>query len=239
MAFTQPIRWVAFPLLVWVAAGALLARTSYWHDRPVDLAEAFLITLLPVIVLVLTLYFRPQWQRTMGLLCHAAMTGKCRWLLIMTLLLNSAMVFFWVRSWSRSEFASWEHKTNSNGFLLLFLESRGGSVSLLGGITGTTSPYVRHGFLFGSSIPVFFVPSLGTFHFQMGPRGGGVRVPHLMLMALAALPIVGIAARKAHRAAQQTAGKCRQCDYDLTGNMSGVCPECGTKISQSKAEQLP
>ena len=25
-------------------------------------------------------------------------------------------------------------------------------------------------------------------------------------------------------------GFCRECDYDLTGNVSGVCPECGTKI---------
>jgi len=24
-------------------------------------------------------------------------------------------------------------------------------------------------------------------------------------------------------------GRCRKCDYDLTGNVSGVCPECGTK----------
>ncbi len=64
----------------------------------------------------------------------------------------------------------------------------------------------------------------------MGPRGGAVQVPHLVLMVLAVLPIVGIAARKAHRAAQQTAGICRQCAYNLTGNISGICPECGTEI---------
>ncbi|MBP7745280.1 MAG: hypothetical protein KA383_04055 [Phycisphaerae bacterium] len=27
-----------------------------------------------------------------------------------------------------------------------------------------------------------------------------------------------------------TPGKCPTCDYDLTGNTSGVCPECGTRI---------
>lgn len=26
---------------------------------------------------------------------------------------------------------------------------------------------------------------------------------------------------------------CTQCDYDLTGNVSGICPECGTPIPQS------
>ena len=24
--------------------------------------------------------------------------------------------------------------------------------------------------------------------------------------------------------------RCRECGYDLTGNVSGVCPECGTRI---------
>jgi hypothetical protein len=27
-------------------------------------------------------------------------------------------------------------------------------------------------------------------------------------------------------------GRCRKCDYDLTGNISGVCPECGTPVPQ-------
>lgn len=25
-------------------------------------------------------------------------------------------------------------------------------------------------------------------------------------------------------------GSCRRCGYDLTGNQSGVCPECGTRL---------
>lgn len=25
-------------------------------------------------------------------------------------------------------------------------------------------------------------------------------------------------------------GRCRACGYDLTGNQSGVCPECGAKV---------
>lgn len=236
IALTQPIRWVALPLLVWAAARALLARVAFWHDRPVDLTVPFLITLLPVVFLLLTLYFRPSWQRPVGLLCQSAVTGKCRWLLFMTILFNSATLVFCVRSWSRHEFASWMLRTNSKECRLLFLESQGGSVSLLCAASGIGSPYDRGGFRFGSSIPVFFVPSLGTFHFQMGPRGGAVQVPHLVLMVLAVLPIVGIAARKAHRAATQTPGKCRHCGYDLTGNTSGICPECGTAIPAAAME---
>ena len=28
-------------------------------------------------------------------------------------------------------------------------------------------------------------------------------------------------------------GRCRECLYDLAGNVSGVCPECGTRITAS------
>jgi len=30
---------------------------------------------------------------------------------------------------------------------------------------------------------------------------------------------------------RQRLGRCVHCDYDLTGNVSGVCPECGEKIA--------
>jgi hypothetical protein len=32
--------------------------------------------------------------------------------------------------------------------------------------------------------------------------------------------------------------KCRSCKYDLTGNLSGVCPECGKAISEDQKSQL-
>lgn len=36
---------------------------------------------------------------------------------------------------------------------------------------------------------------------------------------------------------RQKAGLCQQCDYDLTGNVSSVCPECGTKIQNDKTSR--
>lgn len=27
-------------------------------------------------------------------------------------------------------------------------------------------------------------------------------------------------------------GRCKKCQYDLTGNVSGVCPQCGTRVEQ-------
>lgn len=34
---------------------------------------------------------------------------------------------------------------------------------------------------------------------------------------------------------QVAAGHCRQCEYDLTGNVSGICPECGAAIPLGQA----
>ncbi len=41
------------------------------------------------------------------------------------------------------------------------------------------------------------------------------------------LALVG---RLRRRAATVVAGKCGHCEYNLTGNVSGVCPECGRKL---------
>ena len=34
-------------------------------------------------------------------------------------------------------------------------------------------------------------------------------------------------------------GHCQSCGYDLTGNTSGICPECGTAIARGKSTSLP
>ena len=33
---------------------------------------------------------------------------------------------------------------------------------------------------------------------------------------------------------QAEPGHCRRCGYDLTGNLSGRCPECGERFSSSR-----
>ena len=55
---------------------------------------------------------------------------------------------------------------------------------------------------------------------------------HLLLVAFlfgacAAGPLLRGPVRRWHRARR---GLCVRCGYDLTGNISGVCPECGTRI---------
>jgi len=51
-------------------------------------------------------------------------------------------------------------------------------------------------------------------------------VPHWLLLPITCVGPV-LALRHRHRGA----GSCQRCGYDLTGNLSGRCPECGTIAS--------
>jgi len=51
--------------------------------------------------------------------------------------------------------------------------------------------------------------------------------------------LCGVLAWMIHRALNlQSPGHCHQCGYDLFGNTSGVCPECGTPIPKDVREKL-
>jgi len=67
---------------------------------------------------------------------------------------------------------------------------------------------------------------------------GGVSVsfPHwLLLIAFGIIPAASLATayRRYRRGARH---QCPECEYDLTGNISGVCPECGTAIRTTPAD---
>ncbi len=54
----------------------------------------------------------------------------------------------------------------------------------------------------------------------------------LMLILLGAYPITTFVRGPLRRHKRRREGCCVKCGYDHTGNVSGVCPECGTKIPQ-------
>ena len=54
-----------------------------------------------------------------------------------------------------------------------------------------------------------------------------VAVPYWLLLLLVAIPTALLFRRKRSRHAL---GRCRRCGYDLAGNQSGRCPECGTVV---------
>jgi len=57
----------------------------------------------------------------------------------------------------------------------------------------------------------------------------------IVLLLLAILP----AAYVVHMKRRIPAGCCAICGYNLTGNTSGTCPECGSKIPQIQTDPLP
>ena len=52
-----------------------------------------------------------------------------------------------------------------------------------------------------------------------------------MLMVLSLIGALDeVVIRVADRGERPQAPQCHRCRYDLTGNISGVCPECGARI---------
>ena len=59
-----------------------------------------------------------------------------------------------------------------------------------------------------------------------------LKVPLIVLvLAFAAYPFIAFVRGPLRRYRRAKAGCCRKCGYSLVGNVSGVCPECGTSIS--------
>lgn len=76
--------------------------------------------------------------------------------------------------------------------------------------------------------PVSFINYGGYFSW----RGGRImaNLPLGALLVVLFVPTI-VLARPDRRA---WVGHCKRCAYDLTGNVSGVCPECGTKCENAE-----
>lgn len=55
-----------------------------------------------------------------------------------------------------------------------------------------------------------------------------VRLPIWLIIVLAATSVMLV--QRIRRCGAPLGWVCRSCGYDLTGNVSGVCPECGSRI---------
>jgi hypothetical protein len=90
----------------------------------------------------------------------------------------------------------------------------------------------------GTPVP-FSRRRTGPVYYSTPMRFAAVRVPHWMPLALAAvLPLLqaGLRVRgRARRRRRAARRQCPSCAYDLTGNVSGTCPECGTPAAKGAA----
>ncbi len=61
-----------------------------------------------------------------------------------------------------------------------------------------------------------------------GPEARCLHIPHWILLFVVATPTTVLFWRDRRRPIPP--GHCQTCGYNLTGNVSGVCPECGTGV---------
>jgi hypothetical protein len=88
-----------------------------------------------------------------------------------------------------------------------------------------------------NTVHTAFTISLGVREWPWGyhVNSGGIHflflpfwMPFLVLAAYPAFVLIGWL----RRSRDPKEGHCRKCGYDLTGNVSGVCPECGKRIER-------
>lgn len=75
-----------------------------------------------------------------------------------------------------------------------------------------------------------------TYRLQAILEGNGHSLAHASAtLAAAAAILAALAAWLRRYVARRQAGRCPSCSYDLTGNVSGACPECGTAVVKGNA----
>ena len=158
-----------------------------------------------------------MWRRL-----HNASSG-------LSLLLCVALAVLWVRSYRVMDGVRYSHPSATSSHCL---HTRHGAVHYLYcGPPLTTTPGWRW---LGGPQPPKFVAMVDRPQWRaLGFAGGGVKtfwfvsVPFWSLViAAAALPAATLV-RRVRRRRRLGAGRCAACGYDLTANVSGVCPECG------------
>lgn len=100
-------------------------------------------------------------------------------------------------------------------------------------------------YIFTSSIRRWYHPKfymgrseVGQAHWQVKSPGVVISIPYLVI-PLAAWPIVTLVSRFRIKLLRQKKGQCVSCGYDLTGNTSGVCPECGARVNDNSLSGGP
>jgi hypothetical protein len=172
-----------------------------------------------------------------------------------SLILSIAVIVLWVRSYSTSDEVSWGFASaptspEKDVAHELYLGSYNGRF----GIAICHAPESeKESLAVGVECRSITIPPddpiiFNHFHYSgdhryinnRGHRSGhghGVDVPHPAVVALfLATPLLFIISHIRQRG-RRMPGNCHTCGYNLTGNTSGVCPECGTPVP-SKPEAI-
>jgi len=97
----------------------------------------------------------------------------------------------------------------------------------IGGCGGTTTEF--YSFDYSGSLSA--VIGIQTRPEIYSVAGGQVAIVPFWLVIAVFCPIAFVQWRRTIRELRIPPGHCPTCGYDLTGNISGVCPECGGKVT--------
>lgn len=117
-----------------------------------------------------------------------------------------------------------------------------GIISICGFLVGRKRP--RSWLLDGSVLAILFV--VGSYAWPRLVWGAVMRMPilELWLLDFTSVPLLIAVAFFSQRLVQRRLAKrnayplCDGCDYNLTGNTTGVCPECGEPIPDNIQERV-
>lgn len=176
---------------------------------------------------------------------------------IILVMLCMATLASWVRSYRAYDAYSYPHggwtgKIGWSRGKLIFLDETGHSLTSAWRSTPPVSIGVRqpwagepgvkhHGSFLGASwyvseggkasptVPLLMMPNGGFIRFTQFAPSREIVIPHWMLAAIFAfLPALWFAGFFIRRVRYRR-GCCLACGYNLAGNISGICPECGMK----------
>lgn len=81
----------------------------------------------------------------------------------------------------------------------------------------------------------FAVERIRSFHLAWLPRPllGSIVIPIWLIILLTLI----VRFRRSLRKTEDAATRCHECGFDLTGNISGICPECGRPIPDGQLNE--
>ena len=166
----------------------------------------------------------------------------------LSLVLFVASAVLWLRSYFVAQYLGYGFLSAANPNISddnVELGCKGGRVYVLCYANSFLRSFARRpGFRWGSFPGVFIQPPsyptdspkwlMNMFGIGWNPYApnsiGSLIFPAWILVALSAvLPAIWMCRR--YRSRPPRIGFCQKCGYNLTGNVSGICPECGTAIA--------
>jgi hypothetical protein len=145
-----------------------------------------------------------------------------------SLLLCLAVVVLWVRSfWVMSELSHWQDGVQSDSGL-------GGGAFWVDRFTEVSNSWRTPGWSFHNapfqSGILSGISTVAGFSYEHDKYGNLMLTVPLWFAAACCAPFPAIWAASRLKWRRHAANTCMHCRYDLTGNTSGVCPECGTPV---------